>query len=264
MGACGQPSATLKSEPCRNILMNRKFHMEQSKRIKSTIHNLKKITQSLIPFGGMLAIFFIYQCISAIALYFFNIMSLFPTQEDAAGVAAYVIGYPCFAIMTLFFIKKYRAYRFPFPETPMKIGRKQIILYLGATLGLRGLTQIIDHLLIMNHQNVGMQNISEQTNSHVVVAAAMIDAILLAPVIEEFIFRDLTIRALEKQRYANIIQAILFTIFHYNGINVIAVFCLGLFLGHVYQRTKNIKWTIALHIFYNISPFFFTIANASV
>ena len=80
-------------------------------------------------------------------------------------------------------------------------------------------------------------------------------SILLAPVAEELIFRGLIFRY---ARYAfpfwiaNIWQALLFGLIHGNFIQGIYAFVMGLFLGFLCHRGRGIKYSIPVHILYNI------------
>ena len=80
-------------------------------------------------------------------------------------------------------------------------------------------------------------------------------ALLLGPVVEELIFRGLTLSAAKKVMpyyFAIIVQALLFGAFHMNAIQSCYAFVLGLGLGYIMHLYDNILLTIAIHIIYNI------------
>ncbi|MDF2611817.1 MAG: amino terminal protease family [Lachnospiraceae bacterium] len=52
---------------------------------------------------------------------------------------------------------------------------------------------------------------------------------------------------------ANVMQALLFGIFHFNLIQGIYGFVIGLFLGLIYKKTKSILGAIILHMVVNLS-----------
>ena len=70
-------------------------------------------------------------------------------------------------------------------------------------------------------------------------------AILVAPPIEEFIFRKLLFNFLRKRtKYYNLIQAILFGLAHGNPLQFIYTFLLGILLGNIKDRTGKVKISI--------------------
>jgi membrane protease YdiL (CAAX protease family) len=80
-------------------------------------------------------------------------------------------------------------------------------------------------------------------------------AVLLGPVVEEFIFRGLTQSAASKVMpyyLAIFVQAVLFGAFHMNPIQSCYAFVLGLGLGYIMYLYDNIVITIIIHIIYNI------------
>jgi len=80
-----------------------------------------------------------------------------------------------------------------------------------------------------------------------------IDALALAPVSEELIFRRFlytTLRTKLPARWSIIISALIFAAWHPS---FISPFCGGLLLAYVYERHQNLKINIAMHSFYNFS-----------
>lgn len=79
-------------------------------------------------------------------------------------------------------------------------------------------------------------------------------SIILAPICEELIFRGVTMRQARKAIpfwAANLMQAILFGVFHMNMIQGIYAFCLGLILGYVCEMGGSIYYSILLHMLFN-------------
>ena len=78
---------------------------------------------------------------------------------------------------------------------------------------------------------------------------------LLAPVGEEFIFRGVTISLLEEGLdfwMVNIVQAFLFGVYHMNLVQFIYAFAIGMILGLVYKKYRNIKACILVHATINL------------
>ncbi len=75
---------------------------------------------------------------------------------------------------------------------------------------------------------------------------------LVAPILEEFVFRDLALRALVpygKPAYL-LISALLFALQHANG-SVLFAFSIGLFFAYLFYLTGKLRYTVLLHIGYN-------------
>lgn len=83
---------------------------------------------------------------------------------------------------------------------------------------------------------------------------------LVGPVIEELLYRGVLFRVLKRflpYLWVNLIQAAIFAISHYNPIQAIYTFVLGLILGYVYNKCQTILAPILVHIGFNISGFLF-------
>ncbi len=83
----------------------------------------------------------------------------------------------------------------------------------------------------------------------------MIYSVCLAPFSEEFIFRGVTMR-LARRAFpfwmANLIQALLFGVFHMNMLQGCYAFVLGLILGYVCERGGSIYYAILFHFLFNL------------
>lgn len=78
--------------------------------------------------------------------------------------------------------------------------------------------------------------------------------IIKAPIAEEVIFRKWTFDFLKKKtKYYNIIQALIFALWHRYFMQKIYTFILGVFLGNVKDKKGNIWLCIYLHMLFNIT-----------
>lgn len=80
-------------------------------------------------------------------------------------------------------------------------------------------------------------------------------SVILAPIGEELIFRGVTMRAFRKAIpfwLTNILQAILFGIFHMNIIQGCYAAALGLLLGYVCEKGGSIYYSILMHFLFNL------------
>ena len=85
--------------------------------------------------------------------------------------------------------------------------------------------------------------------------------VLLAPIAEEIIYRGIVLKLCEKSMsfaVANVIQALLFGIYHMNLVQGIYAFFCGLVLGYICKKRKSIIASIFLHMIVNISSYFMT------
>lgn len=85
------------------------------------------------------------------------------------------------------------------------------------------------------------------------VVTEIIFIVILAPVIEELVFRKLIIdrTLIFGDKTAIFISALFFGLFHGNFSQFIYAFTLGIIFGYVYIRTGNIKVTMGLHSLMN-------------
>lgn len=81
---------------------------------------------------------------------------------------------------------------------------------------------------------------------------------LVAPVIEELVFRGWLYSKLAQTKLGNIgalmLSAMLFTAVHTqyeHSVTLVMIFFLGLFLGYVRYKSNNISYSIAIHILFN-------------
>lgn len=83
--------------------------------------------------------------------------------------------------------------------------------------------------------------------------------VVLAPLAEECIFRGLTLRFARNYMpliLANVVQAVLFGVYHMQLVQGIYAFVLGIILGYVAIKFKSVIPTIILHMIINASAFF--------
>jgi membrane protease YdiL (CAAX protease family) len=86
--------------------------------------------------------------------------------------------------------------------------------------------------------------------------ASLLGMCLLAPVLEEMLFRGIILRAFLHQydrRKAILASALIFGAAHLNIYQFVIAFGLGLVLGWLYERTQSLIPCIALHGLYNSS-----------
>lgn len=87
----------------------------------------------------------------------------------------------------------------------------------------------------------------------------LLQVCLIAPIIEELFFRGLIFSLMSKLLpfvFANVIQAIVFGIYHGNVVQAVYAFILGMFIGYILFITGSIVYTIVLHMSINLTGMF--------
>jgi len=84
--------------------------------------------------------------------------------------------------------------------------------------------------------------------------ATIVTICLLAPVLEEMLFRGVILRSFLRQyerRSAILGSAVIFGFAHLNSLQFVAAFGIGLLLGWLYERSRSLLPCILLHFAYN-------------
>lgn len=78
-------------------------------------------------------------------------------------------------------------------------------------------------------------------------------AVIIGPIFEELIFRRILIDRLSPfgEKFAIITTAVAFGVFHGNIDQVVYATALGLIFGYVYSVTRDVRYSIGLHIVFN-------------
>lgn len=132
------------------------------------------------------------------------------------------------------------------------------LILLGIGYGLSA-TMFLNILYIIN---ANMMTIYAEKLSEITEGGSFLGRVvficLVGPVIEELLYRGVIFRVLKRFSpyiWANLIQAAIFGISHYNPIQAIYSIILGVILGYVYNKYQTIVAPILVHIGFNISGF---------
>ena len=88
----------------------------------------------------------------------------------------------------------------------------------------------------------------------VAIGLLVIAAVVLAPIVEELIFRGCLYRFLKSQTTllpAQIASGLLFSMIHWNLLSFLPLVLVGIFLARVYEKTGSILVAIWFHTFFN-------------
>lgn len=97
-------------------------------------------------------------------------------------------------------------------------------------------------------------------NTNLIVS--LISTVLVGPIIEEILFRGLMyneIKQISNIKKAMLITTIAFCLCHFNLIQVVYTFIFGYFLVNIYEKNKNIKYVIVLHMISNLVTTFISL-----
>ena len=107
--------------------------------------------------------------------------------------------------------------------------------------------------LVMNQFDRSVMDILESVSGQSDTFSMFLYASILAPVSEELIFRGYILQTLRPygKKFAIVLSAFLFGIFHGNLLQTPYAFLMGLVLGYVTVE-YHIGWAVALHVFNNL------------
>ncbi len=133
----------------------------------------------------------------------------------------------------------------------------QIVLIFFAIMGLQMLTNIAMTPIISfleSSTGVSFTAANEVATSHSVSSSMMLYSIIIAPIIEELVYRGVLLRTLETygKWFAIIISALVFGLMHGNAVQFPVAFIIGLLFGYLALK-YSIGLSIILHILNNLS-----------
>jgi len=149
------------------------------------------------------------------------------------------------------------------PEATYKLEWKHpriVILLVLASLGLLGgiIAPIIELMPMPDWLIEILLGLSDHSPIYWIITA-----VVMAPILEEIIFRGIVLDGLLKNYSpvkAIVISSLLFAAIHLNPWQFVTAFFGGLFIGWVYYRTRNLAYAIIIHAannFFALAPTFF-------
>ena len=158
------------------------------------------------------------------------------------------------------FVKPFQKRRRNYP-TGFSFHTIASIIFLA--VGLQYITTLVVNIIALLRPECMVQysSLMETAGYDDASAILIIYSVILAPIAEEIIFRGLIFRYARHAIpfwAANIWQALLFGVFHMNLVQGVYAFTIGLFLGWVCHRGRGIKYSIPIHIIFNILGCFYS------
>ena len=137
-------------------------------------------------------------------------------------------------------------------ETRTPLSLKKLLFYFPCAFVLMYAGALMGTLIGMLFKK-GLSNVVEQAIGSVDVWVSVLCAGIIGPVAEELFFRKAMIDRLSKYHPIDAIlfSAVLFALIHGNLTQFLYAFPIGVLFGIIYWRTKNIGYTILLHVFMN-------------
>ncbi|MGN0483352.1 MAG: type II CAAX prenyl endopeptidase Rce1 family protein [Lachnospiraceae bacterium] len=212
---------------------------------------------AMIPITGIYFLYHLYAKPENGADSFSDYMDSFLdaiTGTEYMGAVSIAFSILCILVFGFWYLKRYHVKRADSqPKFP------HIFTIFGIALlavGLQYLTNYLVAFLSMIQPDwlANYENLVETAGLDDMSGLMMIYGVLVAPIGEELIFRGVTMHhALRSMPFwaANIIQALMFGIFHMNIIQGCYAFFAALFLGYIAYTSGGLFLPILMHMFFN-------------
>lgn len=206
--------------------------------------------QNLLLYLSLIVISFKLLVIIA-ELTLFNIFNLYAETSDSIynlysllDLLTYILP----SIIILYYLKRKKGLKLKFNTSNLQIE------LIGKILALGFIVHLFWKLIYPPIWNTFFS--AHETSFFIITYVPIfISTVLLAPVFEELIFRRYYFSELEKQfniKNTIIISSVFFSLIHLpNYSSLIPSFMVGAFAGAIYQKTKNISYTIIFHLILN-------------
>lgn len=123
-----------------------------------------------------------------------------------------------------------------------------IVLLVGLTISIQlGVITPLNSLIPMPDS---FKSLFEQLSKDMLLPGTMLATAILAPILEEYVFRGVILDGLLKRfspQKAIIVSSILFGVVHLNPWQFIAAFTLGVLMGWIFYKTKNLLLCMIIH-----------------
>lgn len=215
---------------------------------ESTVRSIKRTTFAYFLFGAI----WILACYGIqFALLFFYPALLQNTFFSLVFSSAVLYGI-AFPFLCLFLRKTKAA---PPEKRKMPLWQFSIIIPALYTLSIAGnlLGQVLSAVLNMFPFIKAENKLAQALFSNDVLLVTFILTVLVAPIMEELVFRKMLISRLLPlgEGFAVLLSALFFGLFHGNFYQFFYAFWLGLLAGFLFAKTGKVIYTIALHMTLN-------------
>ena len=142
----------------------------------------------------------------------------------------------------------------PQKNTPALYKTLQFIVAASITLNAANLSGLATEYL---YKALGISpSPSELPNGFWLQAISFVSAVILAPILEELLFRGVAINALSDMgNRAIFLSGLLFALMHYSSYSLIYAFVAGCLIAYSTKRTNSLKTAVGLHLTNNLITF---------
>ena len=217
----------------------------------SSLRSSRRPFPNLMDLLSLLGVFFLGQVVAMFVI----LLSGIDVAENSGLVTC--ISYAASFGGALLFAIPYSRYRSNNGFSPIRLSLRgfNVITIFWAFLLIVAMGLVIEPLLALFDNNY-----FEQLSKMMDMGGYMVfTAIVLAPILEEMLFRGVIQGAVTRRKgpFAGVlISALIFGIIHLNPVQVVNAFFVGLVLGYVYHRTCTLWSVIVLHMLNNSFSYF--------
>lgn len=188
-----------------------------------------------------------------------RLLSLFPLSETfiLLTLDALFKIFSCFLIFSTFSSKSFGLNFKNIQHYPRLIIKSYVGLMPLLTLVV-SVNFFIFHSLNIQSEPMKAITLIMKEKSIVNLCIWFIEAVIIAPIFEEFIFRGLIYGSLRKRfsfGLSALFSAVFFSLLHNNIFYFLPILTLGTFFSYAYERTKNILAPMCLHTLHNFLIF---------
>lgn len=200
-----------------------------------------------------------------IALPFMLVFSLLLKQnlfdETSSSLHYLILDCTCQIVSIYFFAKIYREKDFNITKIDNHMSLKTLGKYALISLGASGISVLWIFLAeFLSNYFPFIKNSLESLIEHNSIfnggpILAFISVVILAPIVEELIFRGIIFNEVAKYKggaFPVIISALLFGLAHGEPVQIVYAFIGGLVLGFVYSKTHSLPIVMFLHMLNNL------------
>lgn len=210
----------------------------------------------LMAFIAFFIVSFIYTIIASVFIIITGLHEISPQVDYCLMVMAVIVSIILFVLWYIRFMRNGVVEQVELKEL---ITFKSIGIYLMMGIGCQFFVSGV--LSLIRPLFVTLFDYYDETINSLLVADTIIVAvyvIILAPIVEELMLRGIMFNRLRyglSFKTANLIQAAVFGIYHWDIIQGLYAFGLGLLLGYIYEKTRALLAPIIVHVFINGSGF---------
>lgn len=162
------------------------------------------------------------------------------------------------AVASVFAARKFTGYRVKTILVRPQIHFKAVLLGFGLCMGLNLVTSLLSNLLTqwLNHGGITVNppDFSYSPESPFFSAVLLLYACVIAPTLEELIFRGYILRFLQRfgNGFAILFSSLLFAFYHFDLTQLLPAFVMGCLFGYLAVRCESVLPVIVIHVLNNV------------